>query len=289
MKNKYLSICDEINYNHIIDSFAFNINNINEEKFKDFYNKNLSKINELIKKTNITLNNYFKIIPSSYSSEIVGSLLVKHIKNYGYLENKDGFTEINIWHKNILQKIKNHKPLQYILGNVNFYGQNYYCDNRALIPRPETEEMIELIIKNYYPQLFNNAKSFSLLDMGCGSGVIGLSLSLKENIKINEKIDYELCFVDKSIKALKLTKKNYNLHKSNIFSDNPLFIESDLFDDKKLNNKKFNIIVANLPYIEEKPEYLKSNELKHEPASALFAPNQGLEVIFSFIEQVKII
>ena len=160
------------------------------------------------------------------------------------------------------------KPLQYIIGNVNFYGNKFYINENVLIPRFETEELVENTIK-YIKKLFT--EPVEIIDLGCGSGVIGLTLEKKISTKTVDLIDI-------SEKALEVTHKNCELLKSNAN-----IIQSDFFE--KINNK-YDVIISNPPYIktnEEIEEIVKSNE----PHLALYAGDDGLDCYRKILFNIK--
>ena len=156
-----------------------------------------------------------------------------------------------------LEKLKQGLPPQYIIGNVNFYGHLIEVDENVLIPRFETELLVDKTI-DYINKIFN--KKINILDIGTGSGAI--AIALKANL--NSNIDA----VDISKKALEVAKKNAKNNKTDIN-----FFQSDVFSNVK---NKYDLIISNPPYIakEEKIDDIVKN---NEPNIALFADNNGLE------------
>ena len=147
------------------------------------------------------------------------------------------------------------KPVAYILGNKNFYKSNFFVNEFVLIPRPETEELVEWVSKEISPQ-----KKWSVLDLCTGSGCIGISL--KKDLP-----EIELVLSDISKDALEIAKEN---GKKLISEFDMTFVESDLFDSFG-NDLKFDFIVSNPPYIpiEEKPTIMV-DVINFEPHLALF-------------------
>lgn len=152
-------------------------------------------------------------------------------------------------------RLLNKYPIQYLIGYVNFYGYKIYVNENVLIPRYETEYLVEKIIR--YSKTFN--EKIKILELGTGSGAISVTLSKKINCSIDA--------VDISVCALKTAKKNAKENNTNIN-----FIESDMFD--KINNE-YNIIVSNPPYV-SKNEKIMESVYKYEPHLALFAEDDGL-------------
>jgi release factor glutamine methyltransferase len=156
-------------------------------------------------------------------------------------------------------------PLQHLLGQVLFHRREFKTDARALIPRPETEELAEWLLSLDFPD--NQA----LLDMGCGAGVLGLTLAA-------ERPGWQVTLADVSPAALALAKENAtalgiaNLH----------WCESDLFSAIA---GPFDGIVANLPYVPESERASLSREVLHDPALALFGGPDGLELITRFVPE----
>jgi len=154
---------------------------------------------------------------------------------------------------------KNKRPLQYVLGFEEFYGYKFYVDESVLIPRSETELLVEKCIK-----LMDKIEEPRILDIGSGSGAISISLG-------KELPKSMVLGVDISEKALNVANKN----KLENDATNVKFIKSDILSG--VEYKKFNLIVSNPPYIPDyEYEVLEEKVLKYEPKLALTAPNNGL-------------
>ena len=172
----------------------------------------------------------------------------------------------------ILGKLLKHEPVQYVLGVADFFGFRFKVDKNVLIPRRETEELVDLIIKdvrNTKPESGSQIeKEINILDIGTGSGCI--AISLKKNLPFAQ-----LTAIDISKEAIKVASENAFLNKVAID-----FIEADILNSQISipiaigTNSQFNIIVSNPPYItdEEKNKMLK-NVLEFEPHNALFITN----------------
>ena len=160
-------------------------------------------------------------------------------------------------YKNAIDRLDNREPLAYIIGEWYFYGETYKVDKNCLIPRPDTEHLVDYLIKNL-------PKNAVFADLCTGSGCIAISLD-----KYIKKA--EITAIDISEKALKLAKENA---KFNGVSVN--FIKSNLFE--KLNTKeKFDIIVSNPPYIRKALIRELQEEVKKEPIIALDGGESGLD------------
>ena len=168
---------------------------------------------------------------------------------------------------------KNGEPLAYILGYKEFYGRKFLVDSRALIPRPETEALIDLVKEL-------NLKS--ILEVGTGSGCIAVTLAL-------ELPDARIVGLDNSENALMLARDNaiewrlleewdHPVHSSEWFG----LMYSDLLGDLKIRTE---VIVANLPYVDKKWDWLDKKALAYEPAEALYAKDEGLALIKKLIHQ----
>ena len=174
--------------------------------------------------------------------------------------------KIEIELKKINYKINEGYPLQYAIGKWNFYGLDLLVDKRALIPRYETEILVDLIIND-------NSNNKKILDIGTGSGAISLALS--KNLK-----DSKIIGVDISKKAIDLA--NENKIKLNI--NNVEFKESDIFSNI---DEKFDIIVSNPPYINKEDFEKLDNKLYYEPQNALYGGEDGLYFYKKIIKNAK--
>jgi release factor glutamine methyltransferase len=154
-------------------------------------------------------------------------------------------------------------PLQHLLGTVFFHKHEFKTDARALIPRPETEELAEWILSWELPN------DLQILDMGCGSGVLGLSLAAARPA-------WNVTLADVSPDALALAQENA----ASLEIPNAAFVHSDLFSSI---DGLFDGIVANLPYIPESERATLAREVMHDPALALFSGTDGLDLIRRFI------
>ena len=158
----------------------------------------------------------------------------------------------------IYKKLAAHIPAQYIIGHAEFFGMQLKVDERVLIPRPETEELVELILAE------NPETNLSVLDIGTGSGAIALALA-------KNRPDWSVIAADISQDALDLSVEN--AHAQNL---NLSFIKSDCFSEI---SAKYDIIVSNPPYISrEDQEEVGLNVLHSEPHLALFADEDGLAI-----------
>ena len=158
------------------------------------------------------------------------------------------------------------EPLQHLLGTVEFCGQTFICDRRAMVPRPETEELVEFLKSE-----IRNPKS-EIVDVGTGSGVIALSLAA-------EFPEAKILAVDVSEEALALAEEN--AARLNL-SDKVRFLKSHLLE--KVDGA-FDLIVANLPYISTQDRHTLSREVLRDPEVALFAGAQGDELVRELIAQ----
>lgn len=157
------------------------------------------------------------------------------------------------------------EPLQHLLGTVEFCGQTFLCDKRALVPRPETEELVELLKSE-----IRNPK-FEILDVGTGSGVIALSLA-------KEFPEAKVFAVDISDDALALAKENAARLG---LSERVEFRKGDLLENF---SERFDLIVANLPYVSMQDRQSLAREVLHDPEVALFAGEKGDELARKLIE-----
>ena len=154
--------------------------------------------------------------------------------------------------------LKTGAPIQYIVGEADFYNLKFNVNSSTLIPRPETEELVDLIIKQFKQEARNN-QTLNILDIGTGSGCI--SITLKKNIP-NSKV----AGIDISEQALEVAKSN--AIKNNVDIE---FIKLDILSQLITHNSTFNTIVSNPPYVlNSEAKQMDSRVLEHEPHLALF-------------------
>ena len=171
--------------------------------------------------------------------------------------------------KEIIEELKTGKPYQQILGHTEFYGKKFFVDENVLIPRPETEELVELAINKIRDSRFE-IRDFKILDVGTGSGII--PITLKKHFK-----NAEISAMDISEKALEIAKKNAEFHQANI-----QFIQQDYLNTKL--EEKYDIIISNPPYIgiEENIE-IEDSVKGFEPNIALFSPTSDALIFYKKI------
>ena len=172
-----------------------------------------------------------------------------------------------------LNKLISGKPIQYILNKQDFMGLHFYVDENVLIPQPDTENLVEEVIK-ISKTLKMSKEHLKVLDMCTGSGAIAVSLS--------KYVDKALIYAsDISINALDVAKKNAKSNSLDI-----TFIHSDLFNDIEISNQ-FDIIVSNPPYIETEVIKSLSKEVQEEPIIALDGGKDGLDFYREIIKCAK--
>lgn len=163
-------------------------------------------------------------------------------------------------------------PLQHLLGTSEFFGKEFLCDERALIPRPETEHLVDLLVKMDWPE------GVRILDVGTGSGVIGISIG----IALKEKAP-KLVLADLSPEALSLAKENADRLAEDLDGCDLRLIESDLLSGV---DGEFDLIVANLPYIAKGEIAGLSREVQRDPIQALDGGMRGTELMERFLSEV---
>lgn len=167
-----------------------------------------------------------------------------------------------------LKRLEAGEPVQYIVGNVDFYGYELDVDKNVLIPRRETEELVEEVIKR--SKTFNNPV---IIDVGTGSGAIAISLSKELKIHVYAS--------DISDKAIEVAKTNVDKTKANV-----TLLNGDMLKPYIENDIKVDILVSNPPYIKE-TEKIEDIVKNNEPHLALYAKNNGLEFYESILKNAK--
>jgi len=168
--------------------------------------------------------------------------------------------------RDLVKRRSEGEPLQHLLGTVEFCGLTFLCDKRAMVPRPETEQLVELVRSEV------RAPQSAILDVGTGSGVIALSLAA-------EFSEAKIMAVDISDDALALAQEN--AAKLGL-SDRVQFLKRRLLENVE---GPFDLIVANLPYISTQDRDTLSREVLRDPEIALFAGRRGDELVRELIDQ----
>lgn len=169
-----------------------------------------------------------------------------------------------------ITRLKNYEPIQYILGNTEFYGLLFQVNPSVLIPRPETEELVGWIIDDC-----KDKQDISILDIGTGSGCIAVTLA-------KHLPTAKVYALDVSENALKLAKVNATNNEVEVE-----FIEADILDGD-LGNMQFDVIVSNPPYVREKEkEAMSANVLNHEPHLALFVKDDDALLFYRKITEIS--
>ncbi len=167
---------------------------------------------------------------------------------------------------NILERLLNSEPIQYILESTFFYGLDLKVSQAVLIPRPETEELVELVLKHV-------KADDKLLDIGTGSGCIALALKSKMN-------SVQVKGIDVSEEALRIARWNADHHGLELELE-----KIDILEDDQIG--KWNCIVSNPPYIAKNESLsMEKNVLDHEPATALFVPDDNPLIFYKRIAQL---
>lgn len=178
-------------------------------------------------------------------------------------------------YRKALKRRATKEPLQYIIGEVEFYGLVFNVNPKVLIPRQETEILVETIIENS-----TSGSDVKILDIGCGSG--NIIISLIKNIKNSNGVS-----IDISDDAIIIAKENAV---KNEVANNISFVKKDILNDDIENLGKFDIIVSNPPYVSKNEfETLQKEILEHEPKIALTDFNDGLSFYKTISEKAPIL
>lgn len=178
---------------------------------------------------------------------------------------------LKVWDQ-FLQQLKNEIPVQYVLGSTSFFGLDFEVNTNVLIPRPETEELVEWILNSLQSTVTN--QKVKIIDIGTGSGCIAISLA--KNIP-----HAHVTALDVSVDALVTAQKNAQNNQVTVAFKNQNILETyDL-------QEQFDVIVSNPPYVRnlEKQE-IKNNVLHHEPHLALFVENDNALIFYKKIAEL---
>jgi len=204
-------------------------------------------------------------------AEIESRFILEHVLkiNHHYLiKNYDQLVEANKLKKimKCMSDRMSHKPLAYIFKEWKFYDMEFHINSNVLIPRQDTELLVDLIIEKYDKQ-----KKIDILDLGTGSGAIGIVLG-------NKFKNANILLSDISLNAINIAKKNILRHKLKNIS----VIHSNWFT--KIPENKFEVIVSNPPYIDKSDVHLKDKALLYEPQEALISEQEGYADIMEIIK-----
>jgi release factor glutamine methyltransferase len=223
--------------------------------------------------------NYHKILSEFFPSEEINSFI--HLLSEKYLsytrldlainasevlseENEKKFTIA-------LERLSRQEPIQYIIGHTHFFGNDFLVDAYTLIPRPETEELVQWVIDDHGK---TSGQSLKLLDLGTGTGCIAISLA--KAIPASE-----VSAIDVSSEALSIAKKNAEQLEAKI-----QFIQADLLSNPVLNDR-YDVIVSNPPYVRNlEKKWMKPNVLDHEPSLALFVSDEDPLLFYRHIARL---
>ncbi len=210
----------------------------------------------------------------------IGNWVIEHVTGQTKIE-RIVYKDLPVSNEQLflLQRITNelleHKPVQYVLNEAWFAGMKFYVDENVLIPRPETEELVQWMVEENAKarsQRSNNIEhsTFNIIDIGTGSGCI--PIALKKNLP-----DANVSAVDVSVGALMVAKQNAGAQHTAIH-----FMQLDFLDETQwvlLNH--YDIVVSNPPYIKQSEDNIMSkNVLKYEPRNALFVPDEDALVFY---------
>lgn len=200
-----------------------------------------------------------KFVHSTHAKMLLADLLgINSLELLNHLDKQVEEDIVNIYYQK-LNSLKDNKPIQYVIGNVNFYGNKFLVNEAVLIPRFETEELVENTL-DYIEKIFLK-KDLKVIDLGCGTGCIGITLKKKIN-------SLNVTLLDISPKALKVAEENAK----------NLEVEVTLLENDMLENinEKYDIIISNPPYIKEDEE-IQDIVKNNEPHLALYAGKDGLD------------
>ena len=228
------------------------------KEFKLFFNEALSAI---YPKTEID-SFFFILMEEKLKLQRIDTVL-----NSDFLITEKNLIDL----KNIVKRLQKEEPIQYIIGNTEFYGLPFLVDKNTLIPRTETEELVAWVLDEIKVLTNNKITELSILDIGTGTGCIPISLA-KNLTSLN------ISAIDISPEALLIAKQNAILNKVTIE-----FIELDILNAESLP-QEYDVIISNPPYVRElEKEEIKNNVLENEPHLALFVADENPLIFYNKI------
>ena len=237
----------------------------------------------------LLFNHLVSEITSVYEENEAKSIVYLLLEHYLNLSKTDILLDYPINQscdfQDIIHRLKAQEPVQYIIGETEFYGRKFKVTSDTLIPRPETEELVQLTLKSYQSgneslivgrekNDLNTKSLISILDMGTGSGCIAISLAC-------ELPNAQVYAYDISENALEVAKENAKINKANV-----IFEQVDILNLPHLSLSPFSIIVSNPPYVmnAEKLE-MEQNVLDYEPHLALFVEDTNPLIFYKVIAE----
>jgi len=214
---------------------------------------------------------------AALDAEILLSFVLNKSKEYLYTYPEKNITKLqSTKFQRLINKRSEYYPIAYLTGHKEFYGYNFIIDKNVLIPRPQTEELVEKALA-----VIEAKKLKNIIDVGTGSGCIIISIANELRKKYGSLKNFKFYASDVSSKALAIARKNAKLHK---LSNNIKFLNGSLL--KPLKNKRIDLILANLPYL-TKNDITKNKYLKAEPKKALYEKTSGKNIYKKLFSQAE--
>ncbi|RUT73512.1 peptide chain release factor N(5)-glutamine methyltransferase [Ancylomarina longa] len=227
-----------------------------------------------------TINYIKKELQNTYSLreiESISYILLEHILKYSRIEihiRKQEIIEQNLIEEihACVKELKDHKPIQYVLGETEFYDLRFKVNRHTLIPRPETEELVHAIVTE------NKADNLNVMDIGTGSGCIPISLAKNLN-------QANVFTTDISTEAIVVAKENAQINDAVV-----TFYHRDILNWKDFEWENFDIIVSNPPYVKESEKAkMENNVLEYEPHLALFVTDHDPLIFYRTIADFALV
>ena len=215
----------------------------------------------------IKLHTQSSIVSSQLDIELLVSHLLEIDRNTLYRDNPQLTVEIINELKELIQRREKGEPLAYLVNSIEFWNLNLYVDHNVLVPRPETEILVQKVLEIF------DKKKIRVLDLGTGSGAIGLSLA-------KERANWEVVCSDLSYEALKVTTKNMIRNSLDVSLVNSNWLSA-------FKKEYFDVIVSNPPYINPSDHRVYSDGLKFEPKKALISESGGLYDIEKIVREAS--
>ena len=215
----------------------------------------------------IKLHTQSSIVSSQLDIELLVSHLLEIDRNTLYRDNPQLTVEIINKLKELIQRREKGEPLAYLVNSIEFWNLKLYVDHNVLVPRPETEILVQKVLEIF------DKKKIRVLDLGTGSGAIGLSLA-------KERANWEVVCSDLSYEALKVTTKNMIRNSLDVSLVNSNWLSA-------FKKEYFEVIVSNPPYINPSDHRVYSDGLKFEPKKALISDSGGLYDIEKIVREAS--